>query len=342
MIFNISLHVLDVNYLIDCVKIALKTGIEAEEGVKALHKCFITHSKQLKSRLNSILPILSKYLYSSNGLGNTNEVENKKVTIRKRVQRKQYAVNNDSLQLTILRFLGRIGGLNQGVLEKPNEVIKAIISWNLNECLFVDLPMPYTHGNRRISKLTIALDRIIPRLLELCNGVSTSMSSNERQIRIFAAETLHGLILLMIGVAATRPNKNEKSVFESTYRKIFPVTISLSTCPDNFCRKLFSTLLFQIIHWFSKQQAHPDETKALIESLISGLGNETDSGVREQCASCIAEFFRWFIKQRMKKEVAEQPASADSLIKELFSMISFTTRLQVIAKNVLSLRDFAQ
>lgn len=328
MIFNTPLHILDINYLIDCVEIALRTGIEVEEGVRALHKCFITHSKQLKDRLNRILPILSKYLHSSNNLGHVHEVEYKRVSIRKRVEQKLNTVYHDNLQLTILRFLGRIGGLNQGVLEKPNEVIKAITSWNLNECLFVNLPMPHEYDNRGISKLTIALDRIIPRLLELCSSVSTSMSANERQIRIFAAETLHGLILLMIGVAATRPNKQEKSAFESTYKKIFPATISLSACPDNFCRKLFSTLLFQIIHWFSKQQAHPDETKALIDSLISGLGNETDSGVREQCASCIAEFFRWFIKQRMKKEVAEQPASADSVIKELFSMISHPSEVK--------------
>jgi hypothetical protein len=98
---------------------------------------------------------------------------------------------------------------------------------------------------------------MVPRLLELCKGITSVMSTNERQVRILAAETLHGIILLMIGSAATRPNKKEKSVFEPTYKKIFPVAISLSTCPDMFCRKLFTRLLFQMIHWFSGQQAHP-------------------------------------------------------------------------------------
>lgn len=159
-------------------------------------------------------------------------------------------------KFTILRFLGRLGGLNQGMLEKPNNVIKSITSWNFNECLVLDLPVPRSDDARKISKLKLVIDRVNPRILELCKGVSSVMSTNERQLRILAAETLHGIILLMIGLTATKPNKKEKSAFDSTYKKIFPVAISLSTCPDMFCRKLFSRLLFQMIHWFSGQQAH--------------------------------------------------------------------------------------
>lgn len=62
--------------------------------------------------------------------------------------------------------------------------------------------------------------------------------------------------------------------------------------------------------------------------MILGLGDETDSSIREQCANGIAEFFRWFIKQGSKKEVAEQPGSADSLLKELFSMASHPAEIK--------------
>jgi transposase-like protein len=46
-----------------------------------------------------------------------------------------------------------------------------------------------------------------------------------------------------------------------------------------------------------------DEVKALVESLILGLGDETDSSIREQCANGVAEFFRWFIKLWTTKKV---------------------------------------
>ena len=206
--------------------------------------------------MNSILPLLDKYVCSSNLIGNSSKDEN----IKTATNRKSHHLNiekEDKLQFTILRFLGRLGGLNQAMLKNPTDVIKSITSWTFNECLALDLPIPNLAEGRRISKLKIVLDRVIPRLLELCKGITSTMSTNERQVRILATETLHGIILLMIGSAATRPNKNEKSIFEPTYKKIFPVAISLSTCPDMFCRKLFTRLLFQMIHWFSGQQAHP-------------------------------------------------------------------------------------
>ena len=258
MIFNMPLHVIDVNYIIDCAAIALKTGIEAESAVNALHRCFVdeVEQPQLRCRLHNILPLLSTYVCSSSVVGNKSEDE-MKLTPRNRKSQSTTIEKGEKLQFTILRFLGRLGGLNQGMLEQPNNVIKSITSWNFNECLALDLPLPNSNDMRRVSKLKLVLDRLIPRILELCKGVSSEMTTNERQLRILAAETLHGIILLMIGLAATKPNKKEKSVFEPTYQKIFPVAISLSTCPDMFCRKLFSRLLFQMIHWFSGQQAHP-------------------------------------------------------------------------------------
>jgi len=56
------------------------------------------------------------------------------------------------------------------------------------------------------------------------------------------------------------------------YHKVFPVVLQLACDVEQVTEKLFSPLVFQIIHWFTsnKQYESPD-TIALLEAILVSL-----------------------------------------------------------------------
>lgn len=58
--------------------------------------------------------------------------------------------------------------------------------------------------------------------------------------------------------------------FYKIYQKIFPCLIRLAVDIDPVTRQLFEPLLFQLIHWFTKNASFENaETIALLESIIA-------------------------------------------------------------------------
>lgn len=124
------------------------------------------------------------------------------------------------------------------------------------------------------------------------------MCSWHYQSRVLAAESLHALILYMIGQSATYPQRSKHSLFSSCYEIIFPVVISLSSSTDVMCRDIFNKLLTQIIHWFSAmEEVHKDEVEVLLTALVNGVCDDSDAMMRETCAKGLGEFFHWAVKQ---------------------------------------------
>jgi hypothetical protein len=134
----------------------------------------------------------------------------------------------------------------------------------------------------------------------------------------------------MIGTAACATNTPAKrqqqqqqqkqgSKFAETYRRVVPTVLLLSISSDGVCRKLFHNLLFQIIHWFSggSSRVHEAETAALVDVLLTGLCDASNSKLRNQCADAVGEFFQWTLKQSSKSELAQHPETLNALLSRL-------------------------
>lgn len=258
------------------------------------------------------------------------------------------------LQRAIIKLLGRLGGRNQRLLKDASRAVEASVSWGSTECLTMRLPMPMivssalpsaSSSNQRIGNkgvesassvvspihsLTFYLDKLLPRIVELCStqeqgsdlpdgsggsGLPSS-SSADRQVKIAAAELLHGVMTLMIGTAKhvhtlrSINDQQQESKFATLYSNIFPTALRLSVSSDSVLRQLFHTLIFQIIRWFAggssvSSMVHEAESDALLDALLAGLCDSNNTmKLRNQCADGVSELFTWIVKQGSKQEVA--------------------------------------
>jgi hypothetical protein len=327
--------------LVPSLKLSLQTGYQVKIAVVILNR-FISRDESkraaLLEHLPSLLRLLEDYLVVSNSSSLT---EFSQISLRKKgfinSNKGQGSEEDMNIQHLILRLLGRLGGDNQLILEPPDEVIKSSLSWTDSDCIFLKLPLPISSSTNTAStttstststsdlmrELRIPLDRLLPRIIEICNA---PFSSTDRQLRLSAAECLHSILIYIIGIAATSPDRTEigkPSEFGSIYSRLFPVVIGLSIDSDPVCRKLFDKLLFQLIHWFSgRGQVHEEESSALLDALIAGLCSSVDGSRREQCAKGIHEFFIWIVKQSSKAELSRHPASSEELFRRLLIAVS--------------------
>ena len=136
----------------------------------------------------------------------------------------------------------------------------------------------------KLVTLSLALDSLLPRIVELCQSGSGTDSdastalvgSGDRQARTAAAEALHSALTVMIGAAFeshrqsnTRGGADEDSDYASLYEKLLPAALSLSCSRDPVPRQLFSSLLSQLAKWFSNSRTvHKQEAEALLTCLF--------------------------------------------------------------------------
>jgi len=83
---------------------------------------------------------------------------------------------------------------------------------------------------------------------------------------------------------------------------------------------LFSTLVIQLIHWFTNNVVHEDkETGELLDAAAAAAGSSSDGALREFGATCLAEFFTWSFKQQHQESAT---VNLDALIRRLYGMLS--------------------
>ena len=166
----------------------------------------------------------------------------------------------------------------------------------------------------------IAISQLLPRIIELATH------SHEQQMKITAGEILHGLVLYIVGLAATDPSGRTatNSPYTCYYRKMFPSILSLAVSDELLCRELFSTLFFQLVRWFSGyNQVHIDDSQCMIECILDGLCIiPVDNGIRELCSNGLVEYVKWSIKQSTASQLRSTSASSDSSISPIHTLIS--------------------
>eukprot|EP01042_Synura_sphagnicola_P014985 gene14985-18951_t len=196
--------------------------------------------------------------------------------------------------------------------------LRNTLSWGRAGAL--TLSVEWEDPNRSCVALPIPIDKLLPRLVVLCNQKS------DLKMRILAAECLHGCVIYMVGRAAEdfkgqrRLGEGQKSSdYASVYAKVFPTVLTLAAAEDRVCRTLYHSLLMQLVHWFSgRNQVHTDEAEALLCALTAGLCSEDNGGLRVVCASALQEYFQWSIRQSTKKELETSSSAIDDLLSRVF------------------------
>ena len=155
-------------------------------------------------------------------------------------------------------------------------------------------------------KMDVALDTLIPRVVDL------SLHGTHRKTRMAACETLHVLILMMIGKSSEKTKVMlEREPMKDLYNKIFPALIKLANDGDNAIQDLLHPLLLQCIHWFTSNQTYESpETMLLLDAIMESK----DGG------PYLKEFLKWSIKQIPKDEMDQKSFNPKSIFKRLFSL----------------------
>ncbi|XP_065898419.1 DNA-dependent protein kinase catalytic subunit-like isoform X2 [Dysidea avara] len=319
----------DIAALIPALQVAFRLGLSylplAMTGIEALEQW----SRDLESSVmmphyKHVLPYLNDYLKSS---ATDNDEEESTIVPaniihvrssrnrRNVLQKWREAIEGsgsslEKVRLKIISLLGSLGGrVNGDLIRGSEESMANAIVWDTHDKLPFALPF-------QDMKPTMCLDPFLPRVCEL------AVSSNDRQTKIAACELLHAMVLLMLGRAA-QPVAANKAPMNKLYRKVFPVVLQLACDVEQVAEKLFSPLVFQIIHWFTsnKQYESPD-TIALLEAILDGIVHPTDTSLRDFSAKCVRHFLEWSLKQTSKKQLETSPDNVKSLLKRIYSLAS--------------------
>jgi hypothetical protein len=193
-------------------------------------------------------------------------------------------------------------------------------------------------------RLTVWLDSLLPRAAAL------ALTSADRASKVAAAEFLHAATLLMVGTNARRPQSKggdfarDPTPFHLVYRRLFPVIIDLAVDPEPVTRQLFSSLAYQLVRWFTQNQAREAvETMALLDAITEGLaGASTDASAagagggsgrrgaggagagaaaqrRDLCAALAAECLQWSVRGGGGSTGSGVAVNVKSILRRLFA-----------------------
>lgn len=319
--------------VISSVSIALVSGAETVTAVGVLSSA--VGNPELIEYLPAILPLLDKYLVAGSVQTIEGDTSLKLVKNHRSISGRGYnsgvsfvtmETAVDNLQFCILRFLGRVGGLNKLILPTAHETLQVSLDSIPREdggAIALKVPLPAdtssSSNTPHIQTVSLAISNLLPRVVEVATH------SNEQQMKITAGEVLHGLILYVVGLAATDPGGRTapNSPYTCYYRKLFPAALSLSISDEVVVRELFSTLFLQLVRWFSgHNQVHADDSQCMIECILDGLCEPVDNSIREFCSDSLVEYVKWSIKQATAAQLRCTSSSNDSSVSAIHSLIS--------------------
>uniref|UniRef100_A0A3P9NWB4 DNA-dependent protein kinase catalytic subunit n=1 Tax=Poecilia reticulata TaxID=8081 RepID=A0A3P9NWB4_POERE len=272
-----------------------------------------------------ILPLLDGYLKTTSSSGKklwgdreSSEKLYKNVFLKLITQRFLivFSAQEDAplvkLRLRVVKLLGHLGGkLNRNLVTvvSSEEMMKKFVAWDSEKRLSFAVPFSDM-------KPVIYLDPFLPRISEL------ALSTSDRQTKVAACELLHSLVVYMVGKSAQMvEGENRLPPMYKLHKKVFPVLLRLACDVDQVTRQLFEPLVMQLIHWFTNNKKfESQDTVAVLEAILDGVIDPTDSTLRDFCGRCIEEFVKWSIKQTTPKQQEKSPANMKSLFKRIYSL----------------------
>ena len=285
---------------------------EGREGGKEGGKEEESVARAFEAALPRVLPLLDLYLHDAaggreGGRGGASRAE------------------TEAFQKRLLRFLGRLGGRNQALITPPEELEGG--GEEGGEGGIVPLSLPFQDTQVPTVEVDVAV--LLPRLLRLAER------KGDAQAKVLASEAIHALVLYLVGQSASSSSSSSlPSSFSSTTPTtsllcaVFPTLLRLALDLNSVTRQLFSKLVPQLVHWFAKARTEHPETLALLDALTAGAaggggggggkeGRRESGPVRRLCASTLAEFVQYAIKQSSKKEMASSPVAVEALLSRL-------------------------
>uniref|UniRef100_A0A3Q2PZS8 DNA-dependent protein kinase catalytic subunit n=1 Tax=Fundulus heteroclitus TaxID=8078 RepID=A0A3Q2PZS8_FUNHE len=272
-----------------------------------------------------ILPLLDGYLKTKDesnwevmsSLSSTREKGYSRV-LRRLLKKSNQLSTEDAplamLRLRVVKLLGHLGGkLNRNLVTvSSEEMMKKFVAWDSEKRLSFAVPFADM-------KPVIYLDPFLPRISEL------ALSTSDRQTKVAACELLHSLVVYMVGKSAQMAEgENRLPPMYKLHKKLFPVLLRLACDVDQLLqvtRQLFEPLVMQLIHWFTNNKKfESQDTVAVLEAILDGVIDPTDSTLRDFCGRCIEEFVKWSIKQTTPKQQERSPANMKSLFKRIYSL----------------------
>ena len=282
------------------IQMSLQNGLQVSVCVEFITKHLLLNSEEVIAQVPSFVRLFDKYLLAFEE-DKAQEKVKKTITKSAKVSTDagvDSAVTTKALQISILSFLGRLGGHNQRLLAAPQDSVSSSLCWTVEDSLVIEYPVSLIGDDKNSAEeLRLCFDKLLPRLTAIC----ISSHAVDKQLVVAAGECLHSLIIFMIGRAAFTKTTTKSSKFAELYEKVFPVVIKLSASANFACQVVFETLLFQIVHWFAGQnQVHEEESAALIDAFIGCIcSSSADNSEKNLCHRGLTELFVWTIKQRL-------------------------------------------
>jgi DNA-dependent protein kinase catalytic subunit len=294
-------------------------------GLSALERWIEIIPIDLRPYLPEILPCLNDYLLIDPAIESVdNAASSRQPTVYDRAKAWSVLLKKNpgdgkapsdemghmSLQLRILNILGSLGGQNRHLITSETDAVHLSVAWDTQKRLKLALPL----GNK---KLDVYFDALLPRVVDLAEG------SNDRQTKTAASELLHSFLLYMIGRNASDPlaqRSGEPTPFHNLYVKIFPAILRLATDVETVSRQVFEPLTLQMVRWFAGADGANEEAMALMDAITEGAGDAQNGALRDHCARCLAEYFKWAIKQNSKKQIRVTGVTLDMRVRRLRSL----------------------
>ncbi|KAF5300806.1 hypothetical protein FQR65_LT09109 [Abscondita terminalis] len=281
----------------------------AHLGLDALEKWVkVIPANDFDPVLKKILPSLDSYLKSRSLGGNleSNLILKHRKT-KQLLSKRKILVQTEpellKLQIKILSFIGQLN--NNLCMAFVNFEDQQSTVWRNTSYLKVIFP----YNN----KLSIYMERFVPRVLEL------SLLSSDRKMRIAACELLHAFVLIILGTSKPMDDVSRQNLDYLMKTVAFSV-LKLACDIDEIVQQLFSSLTIQLMHYYSHPlQMGTSHTEIVIEALMDGVTNPTDSSLRDFSGKCIHEFVKWTIKQADRNDLSNNPTNIKIWIRNIQS-----------------------
>ncbi|GBG31405.1 DNA-dependent protein kinase catalytic subunit [Hondaea fermentalgiana] len=222
----------------------------------------------------------------------------------------------DALDLRIVEFLGRIGGMNRFVLPSVEDSLAQGFRWDTQDRVSFNFRF-VNHS------LHVQLDDLIPRALDLARNAP------QRQVKVAACELLHALVLFMVGrsnetargSAASGASSQETHAMATIFSHLFPGLLHLAVDAEAVARQLFKPLVLQLAAWFAHQvDAENAEAMALLEAAMDNLKSKAGGSLRDVCAQVVGIFFKWSVKTR-RHDQGRRAANVRSLLRRIYFLM---------------------
>ncbi|KAF2075899.1 hypothetical protein CYY_002790 [Polysphondylium violaceum] len=335
LLLSLPKQLINVSQLVPIVCLAFQYGLGylklGHVGLNAIEYWLKVVPQQVHNNLHLILPHLNDYLLmssaavsNSSGEGSSTSISiafsEEKLSVGGFNRKKKFKSNSidpkllqfktsvEDIQNRIIRLLGKLGGDNSFFLGDVNLLASGTetgVAWDTEQKLSFEFPFIDQKAN-------IFLDSILPGVLSLAEKCTI------RQTKVAACEFLHSILLFMIGKSSTA---SEEVSFSRLYKKIFPGLLKLSTDVEQVTKQLFQPLVFQIIHWFTRnKRQESDDTMTLLNAIIDAVGHPLDGALREFAGKCLSEFTKWSLKNTSQKQQEKNPFNFKSILKRIYSL----------------------